>query len=352
MRFIHCSDIHLDSKMESNFPPDKARQRRQELLDRFEAMADYARHEGVAAVLIAGDLFDTPLPSRRTVSRLQVIFEKYSDLDFLYLKGNHDLDYDYADFPDNFRIFPDDGSWGYFEYVDVTVAASVSANSPGLSLDADRINIVMLHGQEVSSPKNDAQMIALPDYTGKKIDYLALGHIHSYKQQRLDERGVYCYSGCLEGRGFDECGDKGFVLLETGTDGISSRFITWSLRRVFDIDADISDANTAYELEGKLVSLLDSVREKDMVRITLTGTYGRDTYKDLDHLEALLRDRVWFAALRDESRIRVDPAEYMGDISLKGEFIRLVMASDMSESDKSAIISCGLKALAGEDVDI
>ena len=50
------------------------------------------------------------------------------------------------------------------------------------------------------------------------IDYLALGHIHSYKCHKLDKRGVYCYSGCLEGRGFDECGDKGFVLLETEED--------------------------------------------------------------------------------------------------------------------------------------
>ena len=33
--------------------------------------------------------------------------------------------------------------------------------------------------------------------------------IHKYKKEKLDNRGVYCYSGCLEGRGFDECGEKG-----------------------------------------------------------------------------------------------------------------------------------------------
>ena len=45
-------------------------------------------------------------------------------------------------------------------------------------------------------------------------DYLALGHIHYNVVEPLDSRGVYAYSGCLEGRGFDETGEKGFVLIE------------------------------------------------------------------------------------------------------------------------------------------
>ena len=73
MRFIHCSDIHLDSKMESNLPPDKARQRRQELLDRFEAMADYARHEGVAAVLQCPQTHLPPVPGDHRVVDLPAL---------------------------------------------------------------------------------------------------------------------------------------------------------------------------------------------------------------------------------------------------------------------------------------
>ena len=38
------------------------------------------------------------------------------------------------------------------------------------------------------------------------------------------------------------------------------------------------------------------------------------------------------------------------DISLKGEFVRSVLASDLSEEEKQRIIACGMRALAGEEV--
>ena len=92
----------------------------------------------------------------------------------------------------------------------------------------DQCNIVVLHGQESEySARDKAEIIHLTALKNKGIDYLALGHTHSYKKERLDARGVYCYPGCLEGRGFDECGEHGFVMLDidelTGT--IDSTFI-------------------------------------------------------------------------------------------------------------------------------
>ena len=42
----------------------------------------------------------------------------------------------------------------------------------------------------------------------------AIFEISSYSTGEIDERGKYAYSGCLEGRGFDETGDKGFVLID------------------------------------------------------------------------------------------------------------------------------------------
>ncbi len=84
----------------------------------------------------------------------------------------------------------------------------------GLSLKENKINIVMLHGQESEyEGKNDAEIINLRALKDRYIDYLALGHIHEYKVAALDQRGQYCYSGCLEGRGLNECGEKGIVLL-------------------------------------------------------------------------------------------------------------------------------------------
>ena len=49
MKFIHCSDIHLDSPMESNLTPRQARERNAELCATFARMVDYAKAEGVTA---------------------------------------------------------------------------------------------------------------------------------------------------------------------------------------------------------------------------------------------------------------------------------------------------------------
>ena len=77
----------------------------------------------------------------------------------------------------------------------------------------------------------------------KNIDYLALGHIHSFEKEPLDKRGVYCYSGTLEGRGFDECGDKGFVLLDVNDNKITSEFVKFAKRTLHELVYDISGKN-------------------------------------------------------------------------------------------------------------
>ena len=49
--------------------------------------------------------------------------------------------------------------------------------------------------------------------------------------------------------------------------------------------------------------------------------------------------------------VKYDASSVEGDVSLRGEFIREVMSSDYSEEDKTAIITCGLKALRGGEVE-
>ena len=56
MKIIHCADLHLDSKMESNLDREAAGMRRDELLDTFERMVAYAAEQDVRVILIAGDL--------------------------------------------------------------------------------------------------------------------------------------------------------------------------------------------------------------------------------------------------------------------------------------------------------
>ena len=68
MKFIHCSDIHLDSRMERNLTASQARERNAEVCATFGRLVDYAVREQVTAVLIAGDMFDTERASAQTAN--------------------------------------------------------------------------------------------------------------------------------------------------------------------------------------------------------------------------------------------------------------------------------------------
>ena len=219
---IHCADLHLDSHMETFLTPGRAAERRQELLDNFIRMTDYARQNDVSLILIAGDLFDTDQVSPSSASALCRVILDNPGILFAYLQGNHDrgsflsllkqqpanlicFDRNWT----SWRISPRIRLWGaelsaYAGHPEDPEAGRAFWDA--LRPDPACINLVMLHGTAVSSREAllSREEIPLPLLTGRGIDYLALGHIHRRQSGRLDRRGDWCYAGCLEGRGFDQ----------------------------------------------------------------------------------------------------------------------------------------------------
>lgn len=355
MRLIHCSDLHLDSKMESNLSARQARERGGEILGTFARMVDWARENRVDAVLIAGDMFDTGRVTGKTADFVLDRMRQAADVEFFYLRGNHDESRDVfggREWPENLHTFGAD--WTHYRLGDVTITGleldreNWSGMYENLELAPDTVNIVMLHGQE--STQAGEELIAIPALRGKNIDYLALGHIHSYKKERLDDRGSYSYCGCLEGRGFDECGEKGFVVLDVEKGRVETTFVPFASRQLREVVVDISDCVTITQLQSAMETAAADISADSLVKFTLVGTYTPETQKDLTFLTKILGGRFWFVKIKDDSRFRIERAAYEHDASLKGEFIRLVMASDKPEAEKARIICAGLQALAGEEV--
>lgn len=357
MKIIHCSDIHLDSRMESNLTAAQARERNAEICASFGRMVDYAAEKGVEAVLIAGDMFDTRRFSARTADFVASRIREAQNVTFYYLRGNHgehSQAFEELEMSENFKTFG--SGWTSWRQNDVVITGLELGRDnwdnmyDSLNLSDSDANIVMLHGMEATQPGPDE--IAIPRLRGKHIDYLALGHIHSYKLEKLDEDGVYCYCGCLEGRGFDECGEKGFVVLDIENHRVKTEFVPFASRRLHEVQVDISGLTTVTEIRSAMERLSVQIPAEDLVKFTLTGTYTPDTQKDLNFLKKMMEPRFWFVKIKDESRLKIDRESYEHDVSLKGEFIRMVMASDKSEEEKEAIILCGLRALAGEEVEL
>lgn len=354
MKLIHCSDLHLDSKMETNLTKEKARERNYEVFLSFKRLISYAKENNVEAVLIAGDMFDE---KRVSAAMLDMVFseiEKASDIQFFYLQGNHDEAVKNTRVCDNLKTFGD--SWTYYDCGQVRIAG-VEMNKDNclnlyseLELNKEDTNIVMLHGQESSSAGNG--LVCLKLLKNKNIDYLALGHIHSYKCEALDMDGKYCYCGCLEGRGFDECGVKGFVLLDANGKQVESTFVPFSKRVLHEVEMNISGLCSINEIVTEAEKTLSNIDSNDLVKLVINGTYTADTNKDVDFLLKSLEDRFYYLKIKDKSRLNIDPQDYKFDKTLKGEFIRTVLASEQSDEDKEKIIACGLAALKGERISL
>ena len=69
-----------------------------------------------------------------------------------------------------------------------------------------------------------------------------------------------------------------------------------------------------------------------------------------DYLQNLFTDYFYFEKVCNETTLRIDYRDYEKDASLKGEFIRMVMGSDLSEEQKTEVIRCGILALSGEEI--
>lgn len=407
MKIIHCADLHLDSNMTSNLSKEKAKERKSELLMTFNKMVQFADENGVKAILIAGDLFDKKKVTKTALNTVKQAIVCNPHIEFYYLEGNHDVDSFvscFEDIPPNLKLFSDtwtsyklghgmahmddvdnnknilnDGkenisdkksggqpygnreNSGLSDFVVTVSGVELNNKNSGaiydsLVLNSDNFNIVMLHGQEAKySNKDKTEIINISQLKNKGIDYLALGHIHSYKESVLDGRGVYCYSGCLEGRGFDECGEHGFVLIDIDeqTGKCTREFVPIAKRNIFTLLIDISGCNTTMDIVEKIDEELgkNTYPESSLMKFILVGEVDALCEMDMDYLSKEYEDRFYFLKIYNETKLYVDYNDFALDASLKGEFVRIVMGDEkLNGEEKADIIRLGIQALAGEEV--
>ena len=350
MKIIHCADLHLGSKMEAKLPHSKAMERRDEILRNFDRLAKYATLNGVQIVLIAGDLLDSNTATLNTREYVLNVIKTYENLTFVYLCGNHDQNslLRKHDLPKNLINFSEEWqSFDFDENICITGKEGklVKEDYDALSLNENKFNIVTLHGQEFVGQKQDGEIINLNALKNKNINYLALGHIHSFKIEQLDERGIYAYSGCLEGRGFDECGPKGFVLLDIKKNNLTTTFVPFAKREIVETEVNITNLSAFSEILKACTTALAEENPSSIVRIVLTGTFTPETDKSLMLLQHELENRFYFVDIKDKTELFISPEIYENSVSLAGEFIKQVKESNLDEETKAQIITQGLRVL-------
>lgn len=359
MKIIHTGDIHLGSPLRG-LPADKAKLRQAEIVDGFRRLCTYARENSVQAVLLAGDLFDEKLASSALRADVLTAIECAAPTCFFYVSGNHDKNVlPGENLPKNLYLFSKNHGWHSYELPENVAITGMDACDlraeayVALRLLPERFNIVVMHGDIAHT--QGVESIRLQDLQNKHIDYLALGHIHipMMTAERLDGRGRYRYCGCLEGRGFDECGKRGFFLLDVrGGKLAGEQFISLAKRDVVLCHADISACKSYYDVETAALSALSGAKKEDMVKLMLCGNHEAGLRKDVSLLSARLSEQFFHVKVVDESRVRIDYERYKNDLSERGEFVREVGRYNLTEEERTEILDVGLKALAGEDIDL
>lgn len=350
LRIIHAADLHLDSPFEAL--GEKAALRRREQRELLFAIAELSREKKADMVLLAGDLLDSSSAYAETFEALSAAFGSLACPVFIS-PGNHDClrpgsPYLRADIPENIRIFR--GGWECVELKEkgarVYGAGYTDIICPPLlrSFRAERekgiLNIGLLHG-DLGGAESRYCPITAEEVAASGLDYLALGHQHTYSGLIRCGESVCAYPGCSEGRGFDECGEKGVLYIELAEGSVVGEFIPLARRRYEIMELDVSDG----------IPQCPAGREEDIVRIIFRGESDRAV--DLAAVAREWESSFFALQLRDRSTLRRELWEGSSQDSLRGLFLRKMREryeNAPNEGEKQKVIQAlrwGLAALEG-----
>ncbi len=339
LRIAHTADLHLDSPF-ARLPAEVGEVLREEQRLYLPRLVERCKEAGVDLLLMAGDIFDRPDASQIWINRLTSALAALAPVPVFIVPGNHDPYYpgslwDRTVWPDNVHVFKETRTIVDHELKLLISGSPFTALRERAQLASDRVSaeddcisdeyikIRLLHGELVSGSGSASNYnpISERDPAFDHFDYVALGHVHLHNQLRRDNaRGtVIRYSGCPQGRGFDETGDKGFWIETisrvndyTGKwrSEHESRFISLETRRFLIEKIEVGGIESNRELEAYLLGELESLSDryggqtlrKACLRLILSGRYGRDVLIDPDSLRDIATGYgMAYVEIRDET---------------------------------------------------
>ncbi len=335
MKFIFTADLHLDSA----FLGEDRHARNRELLQNLENIVDYAKNIGAGAVALGGDLFDIPAPSGYIAGGVKKIVESAPDIMFYAVSGNHDpLDtcHFYRSVPKNMHVFGRDiekVELGGCDLYGASVASQPDRRNVFDGFFAGNGGIFLCHGDISSDCGFD---LSRADVEKSGIDLLLMGHIHKTAEYSYaGPRGLH--AGVPAGRGFDECGEKGFYVVDSDTK--LYEFVPTDARIYKEYFVDISGAKDITDIADRLNA--QAVGQNEIARAVLVGAVDGGVYIDTEVLQKYC-DR--FVEIKDKTELSEDIMQNANERTLEGEFIRLMLKQiESADADKKERLYDALK---------
>jgi DNA repair exonuclease SbcCD nuclease subunit len=371
-RILHIGDVHLDAPF-SLFDAEKSQARRNELRGTFTSIMMYASMKQADIVIIAGDLFDSEFVTKETLSLLKSSFEANPKCKFVITPGNHDpatpkSAYVKAEFPENVYIFKsenveklsfDDIGIDIYGFAYTEERYEKNPLEKTLELDKSKINIFVAHA-DITSRKSTYCPMKEWDFAVNGFDYVALGHIHAGGEIEKAGETYYAYSGCPEGRSFDECGVKGGIFInarkENGVFTPEFEHPRFCKKRYEKIEVDVSGMKNKEEAENLIKrAVTENGYGKDtLLRVRLCGIVSPEASFEAENITEA-ETGVFYIEVEDNTLPLLDHEELKNDISIKGALVRelLPLLESRDEQERkcaSMALKYALAALSGSDI--
>lgn len=327
MRLLHSADWQLGCPFRSF--GDRAPRLRAQRLATLRRALELARREHVDAFLVAGDLFDDTQVAPAVVQETGQLFAEFPDVSIWLLPGNHDP----ACGPGSVWLRPPLDNPPSHVHV-LTEAGAVplaggwllasplhqkrSPHDPSLALrelaagvPPGSIKVGITHGALAIAGKHqpDDHPIALDAATRAHLDYLAVGHWHSWQVYDNDRLVM---PGTPEPDAFSNAGGRSVALVEIDAPGAPPRIqridvagLAWQ-----ELAIDLGLGEGALALATQALAQLQPQAASIVLRIILEGTAERAHVNAVrGAIEPRLQDFV-AAELLDHSHWRLSGPEF------------------------------------------
>lgn len=359
VKVAHLADLHLDSTFRWA-GLEAGRRWRRAIRETLVAAVDLAIEQDVDAFFLAGDIYEHDLAAPDTASFLAQQLARLAPISVLVAPGNHDYlgpssIWVQANWSPNVRCF-EHSRWTCIELVDGLNVWGIAHGTPAgtgpmldqLTVTTGGVNIGLFHGALRSGvPEGGtAADLHLPfdleDIDRVGLDHVFSGHYHTPRRERR-----LTYPGNAHPLCFGEGPGRGLVIATIDDAGrVEARTHDISPTRFHDLTVDLTGAMTSDEARERCLGVLASLRGG--ARLTLTGDLSTNVDLDAAGIQDLTGQLDAVVVRTDQLRPGYDLAELQREATVRGQFVRDVLAdSALEDTDRTAVLVTGLRALDG-----
>jgi exonuclease SbcD len=340
LKFVHFSDLHLDSPFRS-LGSDNAivARRRKDLLEVFDDIIDITKRENADLLLISGDLYEHLYVKKSTIKHINNKFMEIERTKVFIVPGNHDpyLNNSYYknfEWSDNVFILSDErpkieikelntciyglGFEGF--YKDSFIRDEIK------TVNNEVLNILLVHGTvDMNFTKKAYNLLTSEELSNLNMDYIALGHFHNRKDN-IGQKGTIYNPGSPEPLGFDEEGEHCILVGTISKELLNIKHINVSRRHYKSVSVNIEDIQSNEEGAEIIQSLLgDLAPQNTLLDVTLKGCTKEEVKIDGTKIKELLDESLFYVNVEDRTIPTYDYEELKNEPGLKGLYVTKLM---------------------------